>query len=108
GPNLRNLREWGAHRDGPQSAEGAADPNSGDDKHRAATVGRGTAHRLTARHPVGCSRVCSPSVSDIAAPHYAAPFGVVFGTSEFEQGSLERETRLELATTCLEGRDSTN
>jgi site-specific DNA recombinase len=39
----------------------------------------------------------------IAEPHYAAPFGMVFGTHEFEQGSLERETRLELATSSLEG-----
>jgi hypothetical protein len=28
----------------------------------------------------------------IAEPRYAAPFGVVFGTTKFEQGSLERET----------------
>jgi hypothetical protein len=37
----------------------------------------------------------------IAEPHYAAPFGLVFGVDEFEQGSLERETRLELATLTL-------
>jgi hypothetical protein len=37
----------------------------------------------------------------IAETHYVAPFGTVFGTHEFEQGSLERETRLELATPTL-------
>ena len=37
----------------------------------------------------------------IVEPHYAAPFGLVFGVDEFEQGSLERETRLELATPTL-------
>ena len=37
----------------------------------------------------------------IAEPHYAEPFGLVFGVDEFEQGSLERETRLELATPTL-------
>ena len=30
----------------------------------------------------------------VAEPHYAAPFGLVFGVGEFEQGSLERETGL--------------
>jgi hypothetical protein len=37
----------------------------------------------------------------IAEPRYAEPFGLVFGVDEFEQGSLERETRLELATLTL-------
>ena len=37
----------------------------------------------------------------IAVPRYAAPFSIVFGVDKFEQGSLERETRLELATPTL-------
>jgi hypothetical protein len=37
----------------------------------------------------------------IAEPHYAAPFGLVFATTEFGQGSLERETGLEPATSTL-------
>ena len=39
----------------------------------------------------------------IAEPRYAVPFGILFGTTEFEQGSLERETGLEPATSSLEG-----
>ncbi|TMC48147.1 MAG: recombinase family protein [Chloroflexi bacterium] len=39
----------------------------------------------------------------VAEPHYAAPFDLVFGVGEFEQGSLERETGLEPATSSLEG-----
>src|SRR5438132_12002143 len=37
----------------------------------------------------------------VAEPHYAAPFGMVFGTQEFEQGSLEQETGFEPATPTL-------
>ena len=37
----------------------------------------------------------------ITEPVYAEPFGLVFGINGFEQGSLERETRLELATPTL-------
>ena len=44
----------------------------------------------------------------IAEPRYAAPFGMVSGTSEFEQRSLERETSLELATSTLATLRSTN
>ncbi len=44
----------------------------------------------------------------IAEPVYVEPFRLVFGVGEFENGSLERETGLEPATTCLGSRDSTN
>ena len=37
----------------------------------------------------------------ISEPVYAEPFGLVLGINGFEHGSLERETRLELATPTL-------
>ena len=39
----------------------------------------------------------------IAEVEYQEPFGLFFGTPEFEQPRVERETRLELATSSLEG-----
>ena|GEM_PF-3802002 len=39
----------------------------------------------------------------IAEPRYAVQFRLVLGVGEFELGRAERETRLELATSSLEG-----